>query len=232
MRPVLARTSSAASGLRFCGMIEEPVVNLSDSLTRPTSGDDQITISSAKRDRCTAAIEAADSVSSTKSRSDTASSEFAIGRSKPSAFAVMSRSIGNDVPASARGAERAFVEPRARVGEAAAVARRHLDIGEQMMAEGHRLRRLQMGEARHHGRRRAPAPSRRARADSRQARASMPSMRVAHPEPEIGRDLVVARARGVQPPGGRPDQLGQPALDVHVDVLERALELELAGLDL
>ena len=30
MRPTLARTSSAASGLRFCGMIEEPVVNLSD----------------------------------------------------------------------------------------------------------------------------------------------------------------------------------------------------------
>ena len=34
-RPVLARTSSAASGLRFCGMIEEPVVNLSDSLHQP-----------------------------------------------------------------------------------------------------------------------------------------------------------------------------------------------------
>ena len=31
MRPTLARESSAASGLRFCGMIEEPVVNLSDS---------------------------------------------------------------------------------------------------------------------------------------------------------------------------------------------------------
>ena len=30
IRPVLARTSSAASGFRFCGMIEEPVVNLSD----------------------------------------------------------------------------------------------------------------------------------------------------------------------------------------------------------
>jgi thiol-disulfide isomerase/thioredoxin len=27
---------------------------------------------------------------------------------------------------------------------------------------------------------------------------------VAHPQPEIGRDLVVARARGVQPPGGLP----------------------------
>ncbi len=26
IRPAFARTSSAASGLRFCGMIEEPVV--------------------------------------------------------------------------------------------------------------------------------------------------------------------------------------------------------------
>ena len=101
MRPTRARTSSAASGLRFCGIIEEPVVKASDNLTRPTSGDDQSTISSAKRDRCTAAIEAADSVSSTKSRSATASSEFAVGRAKPSAFAVIARSSGNDVPASA-----------------------------------------------------------------------------------------------------------------------------------
>ena len=62
-------------------MIEEPVVNLSESLISPTSGEVQITISSAKRDRCTDAIAAADSVSITKSRSDTASSEFAIGRS-------------------------------------------------------------------------------------------------------------------------------------------------------
>ena len=100
-RPVLARTSSAASGLRFCGMIDEPDVNLSLSRTSPTSGEVQITISSAKRDRCTDAIAAADNVSSTKSRSETASSELAIGRSKPSASAVASRSIGNDVPASA-----------------------------------------------------------------------------------------------------------------------------------
>ncbi len=92
MRPVLARTSSAASGLRFCGMIEEPVVNLSDSFTSAVSGEVQITISSASRDRCTAVIEAAASVSMTKSRSETASSEFAAGRAKPSAFAVMSRS--------------------------------------------------------------------------------------------------------------------------------------------
>ena len=124
MRPVLARTSSAASGLRFCGIIEEPVVNLSDSRIRPVSGDDQITISSAKRDRCTAAIAQADSVSSTKSRSATASSEFAIGRAKPSAFAVMARSIGNDVPASAPAPSGLSLSRAPRVGEAAAVARR------------------------------------------------------------------------------------------------------------
>ncbi len=35
MRPVLPRTSSAASGLRFCGMIEDPVEKASESLTKP-----------------------------------------------------------------------------------------------------------------------------------------------------------------------------------------------------
>ena len=44
--------------------------------------------------------------------------------------------------------------------------------------------------------------------------------RVAHPQPEVGRHLVVARARGVQPSGRGADQLGEAALDRHVDVLE------------
>ena len=56
IRPGLARTSSAASGLRFCGMIEEPVVNLSDSRMKPNCAVDQSTISSASRDRWTAQI--------------------------------------------------------------------------------------------------------------------------------------------------------------------------------
>ena len=101
IRPVLARTSSAASGLRFCGMIELPVVNASDSRMKRHGALHQITISSAKRDRCIAEIAAAPRNSSAKSRSDTASSELAVGRSKPSACAVIARSIGNDVPASA-----------------------------------------------------------------------------------------------------------------------------------
>ena len=55
--------------------------------------------------------------------------------------------------------------------------------------------------------------------------------RVAHPEAEIDRDLVVARARGVQPPGRRADDLGQAAFDVHMDVFERARKRKRPCLD-
>ena len=231
MRPVLARTSSAASGLRFCGMIEEPVVNLSESVTKPTSGEHHSTISSAKRDRCTAVIEAAASASITKSRSDTASSEFAAGaveaeRLRRHRAVEPERGAGER-----RRAERVFVQALARIREAAAVARRHLHIGQQMMPERHRLRGLQMREARHDGRgvRQRLLGERLLIAGQRRVDVVD---RVAHPELEVGRDLVVARTRGVQPPGRRPDQLGEPRLDVHMDVFERPLEAELARLHL
>ena len=149
MRPTLARASSAASGLRFCGMIDEPVVNLSESRMKPNCGVIHSTISSARRDRCMAAMAAAASVSSAKSRSETASSELAVGRSKSSASAVRVPVDGERRAGQRRRAQRALVEPRARIGEPAAVARQHLDIGEQMMAEGDGLRRLQMREPRH-----------------------------------------------------------------------------------
>src|SRR5215831_14419586 len=158
MRPVLARTSSAASGLRFCGMMEEPLVKRSESLMRPTSGE-------------------------------------------------------------RRGAERTKIRALARIGEPAAVARGHFHIGEKVVPEGDGLRRLQMGEAWHHGggvferllRERALVGGER-RIDGID--------RGLDPQPETGRDLVVARARGVQPPRRRPDQLGEPAFHVHMDVLE------------
>ena len=54
---------------------------------------------------------------------------------------------------------------------------------------------------------------------------------VAHPQPEIRRHLVVAASRRVQPAGGLADQLLQPRLDVHVDVLERGREGEPPALD-
>ncbi len=101
IRPLLPRISSAASGLRFCGMIELPLEKSSAMRTKPNCGVDHKTSSSPRRDRWTAAIAAAARNSSAKSRSDTASIEFAIGWVKPSSAAVIARSIGKLVPARA-----------------------------------------------------------------------------------------------------------------------------------
>ena len=100
-RPALPRTSSAASGLRFCGMIELPVVKASESAMNPKPWLHQITSSSARRERWMASTAPAARNSSAKSRSETESMELAVGRSKPSAAAVAARSMGNEVPASA-----------------------------------------------------------------------------------------------------------------------------------
>ena len=54
----------------------------------------------------------------------------------------------------------------------------------------------------------------------------------AHPEPEVGRHLVVARPRGVQPPGRRADQL-RSRLSTFMWMSSSAVENgEAAGLDL
>ena len=128
------------------------------------------------------------------------------------------------------GANRAFVEALARVGEPSAVAAQHFHVGEQMMAEGHRLGRLKVGEAGHD-----VAGVKRRLVDENRLEVAHLSVevvdRVAHPEAEIERHLIVARPRGVQTPGFRPDDLGQPRLDIHMNVLERAREREGAALD-
>ena len=56
--------------------------------------------------------------------------------------------------------------------------------------------------------------------------------RIAHPQPEIGRHLIVARARRVQPAGRLADQRRQARLDVHVHVLEVAPQLQPAAVRL
>ena len=82
-------------------MMLDPVDQRSDRRTKRNCAVDQITSSSDKRDRCMAQMLDAARNSNAKSRSLTASSELAIGASKPSACAVICRSIGNDVPAKA-----------------------------------------------------------------------------------------------------------------------------------
>ena len=71
------------------------------------------------------------SASSAKSRSETASSEFAVG---PCEAERLRGHVAVDREARARErrrAERAFLQPLGGAGEAAAVAREHLDISEQ-----------------------------------------------------------------------------------------------------
>ena len=58
-RGAFARSSSAASGFFFCGMMLEPDVNESPSSRNPNSSLDHSTISAPRRERCIAQIDAA-----------------------------------------------------------------------------------------------------------------------------------------------------------------------------
>ena len=100
-----------------------------------------------------------------------------------------------------------------------------------MMAEGDRLRGLQVREARHDGPGMLVGAVDQCGLQVLQHRLEAIDG-VAYPEAHVERHLIVARPCRVQPAGDRADQLGKPRLDVHVDVLEPGRELEAAALDL
>ena len=114
--------------------------------------------------------------------------------------------------------------------EAPAIAADHLDIGEEMMAECHGLGRLEMREARHHGRRFGERPLGEGALQIEERRVE-PVDEVTDVQAEIGGDLIVARARRMQSAGDGADDLGEPRFDIHVNVFERARENEGAGAD-
>ena len=156
----------------------------------------------------------------------------AVGPSKPSACAVMCRSIGKPVPASAA-APSGLSFSRARGSRRSAPRSRdeHLDIGQQVVAEGHGLGRLQMGEAGHDGAGMLLGPGDQRPhhvldlADSPSI-ASRTQSRKSAPPGRCGCAPVCSRSAGLA------DQLGQPRLDVHVDVFEALVPGEVPGLDL
>ncbi len=98
------------------------------------------------------------------------------------------------------------------------------------MPEGHRLRRLQMGETGH----RIGGVLGGALCQGQHRVGNLGGQAVdgvAHPQAEIRGHLVVAAARSVQAFAGLADALRQACLDVHVDVFQRDIEGEAAGLD-
>ena len=149
------------------------------------------------------------------------------GPAKPSARAVASRSSGSVVPASAPEPSGERARRRLEVAEALRVAPEHLDEREPVVGEPHRLRALEVGVAGQHrvevlARAREQHLLQLVQARARGARG------VAQVEREVGRDLVVAAAPGVQPRRGGADAVAQPRLHVHVDVFERRRRTETA----
>jgi hypothetical protein len=151
---------------------------------------------------------------------------------------VKAEVFGNSMPVDREGgarqcsgAKRQFVQARARIGEPATIPSEHFHIGEQVVPEGQRLRRLQMGEAGHDRASMGLCLVEKGVLQALQLHIQRVDL-VADPESEIGRHLIVARACRVQPPGRIADQLPQPGLDVHVDVFEGRGETEFTALDL
>jgi hypothetical protein len=100
-----------------------------------------------------------------------------------------------------------------------------------VVAEGHGLSDLEVREARHDEAGMALRLLEQRALKRREKREDLVDLG-AQPEPQVGRDLVVARARGVQPFAGFADERGQPALDVemHVFGVERPAEAPLFDL--
>ena len=94
-----------------------------------------------------------------------------------------------------------------------------------MVPEGDGLRGLQMGETGHHGCGMFQRALRQRLLKQSERSISLVDG-IADKQAKVGCDLIVARTRGMQPSGSRSDQFAEPALDIHMDVFERALEFE------
>ena len=128
------------------------------------------------------------------------------------------------------GAERAPVGVRGDICETGAVAVEHFHPSEQVVRKKHRLGALEVRVARdqHIAMRRGHREQGALRAEDFFAENGAG---VFEPQAHIGRDLVVATARGVEFGGGR-HALREGLLDVHVHVFELGVPLKRAGVHL
>ena len=124
------------------------------------------------------------------------------------------------------GAERGDRGPRVPVAQPVEVAQQRLHVGEQLMAEGDRLGRLQVGQTRR-GRVDVPVGLLDERVGQLDDPRGDPAGVVAQVEPQVGGDLVVAGPAGAQLAAERAEPLQQAAFErgVHVLVVDRGPEL-------
>ena len=130
-----------------------------------------------------------------------------------------------------RRTQRQPVDAAAGIGQASGIARQHLDIGQQVVAEGDGLCHLQVGEARHDRVGMLLGQCQQRLLQCTQQGQDLVGG-VTQPQADVGGDLVVARAGRVQTLAGVADQLGQSLLDVEVDILQIQRPFEAARGDL
>ena len=108
---------------------------------------------------------------------------------------------------------------------------KHLEVGQQMMGEEHRLGPLQVGIARHHHLPELLSPVyQRPLHPAEGSDGVVDHLLGVHSH--IQSNLVVAGAPGMQAAGGGADELVQPAFNVHVQVFQRGVPGEAILLDL
>ncbi len=197
-RADLPRMSSSTSGLRFCGMIDEPVVNASGSLRKPNSVENQKIHSCAQPLRWMAMSERQKRNSTRKSRSCETSRLLAAGPENPSSrpstpdrWGATCRR-GRPLPSGEK------FEPLEAVGDAAAVA---LEVSRNRPANNGRPSPAgPVADA--YSRATTTSRSRSLRATNARCRFSSKSVDVlgrgTNEEFEVGRHLVIAAAGRVQ----------------------------------
>ena len=213
-------------------MIDEPVQNACGSLRKSNSLVDQRIHSSAQVLRCSAISASAKANSSDEvaiARHVEAVGRHALEAQPPGHVVAVDRQAR---AGHGRGAQAAARWPGARQSASRPpVALEFFAVGQPVVGGQHRLGPLQVRVAGQDARRRrARQRPTNARCKLDQPRVDLVD-RVADPEPQIGRDLVVAAAGGVQLAADVAEAVDQRPLDVHVDVFQFGAEREAALLN-
>ena len=127
-------------------------------------------------------------------------------------------------------AERHTVDAAAAVRHPFVIASEHFDVGEHMVSEADGLGDLQVGKAGHNGFGVLFRQIQQCRLKVLN-QASDDGNLVAQPQADVGGDLVVAAAAGVQAFARVADFVGQAAFDVHMDIFQIGRPFDFAAAD-